>query len=122
MRRRGAEPDRRSGGQRRDPKGRAPVSFDAWPPVRLSRQDCTLLAILSENTADGLDVRDGIVPYKTREQVLARMRARWNDAFRPSALNAAVWRLRFKLREVAPGGGALVQSRPGYGYRLRRLL
>ncbi|MCY3843963.1 MAG: helix-turn-helix domain-containing protein [Acidobacteria bacterium] len=103
-----------------DDRGGVPVIFDEWPPVRLSRQECTLLRILEEDAADGFDDRDDLVPYKSREQVVARMRGQWNDTFLPSALNAAVCRLRRKLRKV-PSGEELVQTRPGYGYRLRKI-
>lgn len=103
-----------------DARGRAPVGFDAWPAVELSAQERTLLRILAEDVADGRDVHDGIVPYKTRQQVLARMKAQWDKDFNSSALNAAIWRLRRKLGKVRAGGRAFVQSRPD-GYRLRVL-
>ncbi len=104
-----------------DSKGRASVYLDGCPPVVLSRQDRTLLTILAEDTPGHLDAHDRCVPYKTREQVLASMQAQWNEEFQGSALNAAVWRLRFKLRKRIIAGEKFVQTRHRYGYRFRKV-
>jgi hypothetical protein len=100
----------------KDAGGRAVLRIDHDKQVPLPRTLAELAAIL---VCDAGESPDGLVAWKSFDEVGALMQQRLGRKFEHHTLSQLLWRLRKLLGPVCPNGQMLAESRPEKGMRLR---